>query len=97
MPKITELTKNEFTAKIFRSVATGEYRVRYYRNNKIVPHADAFESDEESARGTANCDLDYMVEAEAKAYKNMREDAALALEAWYNDTTVYCHACGREV
>ena len=60
MRKITEMHNGSFSAKIYRDTEYNEYRVRFYHANSLLPECDAFETDEESARGTAEMGLKMM-------------------------------------
>ena len=74
MRKITEMQAAPFSAKIFFDCQYGEYRVRFYRAGELMPECDAFETDEESARGTMELALRLMVR-EAIATEAEADDA----------------------
>ena len=77
MRKITSMQAAPFSAKIFYDCQYGEYRVRFYRAGELMPECDAFETDEESARGTMELALRLMVR---DAIREERDEAEQARE-----------------
>lgn len=61
MRKITEIQNGQYTAKVYRDTEYGEYRVRFYHAGSLLPECDAYETDEKSARGTAEMGLHHML------------------------------------
>ena len=75
MRKITEMSAGHFTAKIYRDTQYDEYSVRFYRDNVLMPECDAFETDEESARGTMELALRMMQQNEKRDAADIDDDA----------------------
>lgn len=60
MRKVTEISAGRFTAKIHYHAEYREYRIRIYENGIAQPDGDAFETDEQAARDTAQFILNHL-------------------------------------